>query len=55
MNVTSALTSLGAVYGIYYGVTKRKSFWTTAGFTILFSIGGAALGTAYNAITDKTI
>jgi hypothetical protein len=53
MRVSSALTSVGAVYGIYYGVSKGKSFWTTAGFTILFAIGGAALGAAYHAVTDN--
>ena len=53
MKVSTALSSLGAVAGIYYGVSNKKSFWTTAGFTILFAIGGAALGTAYNAISNK--
>lgn len=53
MNVTSALTSLGALGGLTYSVTKGKSFWTTAGFTILFAISGAALGTAYEAIYSK--
>lgn len=53
MQVSSALSSLGAVAGIAYGVSNRKSFWTTAGFAILFALGGAALGTAYNAITNK--
>jgi len=53
MKVSAALTSLGAVAGIWYGVSQRKSFWTTAGFAILFSVGGAALGTAYNALNDK--
>jgi len=53
MKVSSALSSLGAVGGIYYGVTKSKGFWTTAGFAILFAIGGAALGNAYESITNK--
>lgn len=53
MRTTSALSSMGAVLGIVYGVSKKKSFWTTAGFAILFSIGGAALGTAYNSLTNK--
>lgn len=53
MRVSSALSSLGAVAGIAYGVSKKKSFWTTAGFAILFAIGGAAIGTAYNALTEK--
>ena len=53
MRVSAALSSIGAVTGIWYGVSQKKSFWTTAGFAILFSIGGAALGTAYNALTDK--
>lgn len=46
MDVTTGLTSVGAIGGIAYGVSKSKSFWTTAGFAILFAIGGAALGTA---------
>ena len=53
MKLSSALSSLGAVAGIAYGVSQKKSFWTTAGFTILFAIGGAALGTAYNAIKNN--
>ena len=53
MRLSSALSSLGAVAGIAYGVSNRKSFWTTAGFAILFAIGGAALGTAYNSITNQ--
>ena len=48
MEVSKALTSLGAVAGIYYGVTKNKGFWATAGFTLLFAIGGSALGNFYN-------
>jgi hypothetical protein len=50
MEVHKALTSLGAVAGIYYGVTKNKGFWATAGFTLLFAIGGAAIGSFYNSI-----
>ena len=50
MKLTSALSSFGAVAGIFYGVKQNKSFWTTAGFAILFSIGGAALGTGINYI-----
>ena len=53
MQVSSALSSLGAVAGIAYGVSQKKSFWTTAGFVILFAIGGAALGNAYSAIKDN--
>ena len=50
MDVSKALTSLGAVAGIYYGVTKNKGFWGTAGFTLLFAIGGAALGSFYESV-----
>jgi hypothetical protein len=53
MKVTSALSSAGAIVGIYYGVSKGKSFWTTAGFAILFSFGGAALGVTYNSLFNK--
>lgn len=52
MKFTPVLTSVGAISGIYYGVSKKKSFWTTVGFTILFSIGGAALGSAIESIRN---
>ena len=45
MNLSGGLTSVGAIIGVFYGVSQRKSFWTTAGFTILFALGGAAAGT----------
>ena len=53
MEVPKALTSLGAVAGLYYGVTKNKGFWGTAGFTLLFAIGGAALGHFYNSVKKQ--
>lgn len=46
MDITPALTSVGALGGIAYGVSKGKPFWATAAFAILFGIGGAALGMA---------
>ena len=52
MKVGSAFTSIGAIGGLAYGVSKRKSFWTTAGFTILFAVAGAALGTAVQTMTE---
>lgn len=53
MKVGTTLTTLGAIGGLAYGVSKQKSFWTTAGFTILFAIVGAAVGTGIQAMTDK--
>lgn len=50
MEVSKSLTSLGAIAGLYYGVTKNKGFWGTAGFTLLFAIGGTALGHFYNSV-----
>ena len=47
VNITSAFASVGAIMGIYSGVSKRQPFWGTAGFTILFAVGGAAIGMAY--------
>ena len=43
----STFSSIGAIAGIWYGVSKSKGFWATAGFTILFAVGGAALGSIY--------
>lgn len=53
MKVGTALTTLGAIGGLAYGISKQKSFWTTAGFTILFAIVGAAAGTAVQTMTEK--
>lgn len=53
MDATSALTSVGAIGGIAYAVSKRKSFWATAGFAVLFALGGAAVGTAINVYKNK--
>ena len=53
MNITSALTSVGAVSGIAYGVSKQKSFWATAGLAVLFAFVGAAIATAYNSFQTK--
>ena len=52
MKVGTALTTIGAIGGLAYGVSQRKSFWTTAGFTILFAVVGAAAGVAVNTITE---
>ena len=53
MNLSGGLTSVGAIIGVFYGVSQRKSFWTTAGFAILFALGGAAAGTALKQFTNK--
>lgn len=42
--ITSALTSVGAIGGIGYAVSKNHSFWVTAGFCIVFAIGGYGVG-----------
>lgn len=52
MDVTTGLTSVGAIGGIAYGVSKNKSFWTTAGFAIIFAIAGAGLGTAIKMVKN---
>jgi hypothetical protein len=50
---TSPLVSIGAITGIYYGVSKGKGFWGTAAFVVLFAIGGAALAEAYKYINPE--
>jgi hypothetical protein len=51
--LTSILTSGGALVGIIYGVSKQKAFWATAGFALLFSIAGAAAGSVIQSIKNK--
>lgn len=48
MDFAKALSSIGAISGIVYGVSQRKSFWGTAGFAVVFAIGGAAIGMIIN-------
>ena len=50
--VMEVLISAGAIGGIVYGMKNHKSFWTTAGFAILFSFGGAVLAGTYYAIKN---
>lgn len=44
--------SLGAIVGIFYGVTKNKGFWGTAGFALLFAFGGVAIGKVYESVKN---
>jgi hypothetical protein len=46
MDISTGLTSVGAIGGIAYAVSKNKSLWTTAGFAVIFAIAGAGLATA---------
>lgn len=46
MDITKGLTSVGAIAGIAYGISKSKSFWITAGYCIAFAAGGCAIGIA---------
>jgi hypothetical protein len=42
--LTPALTSVGALVGIGYAVSKKHSFWITAGSCIVFAIIGFGTG-----------
>jgi hypothetical protein len=53
MKPVTALATIGAIGGVAYGAIQRKSFWTTVGFTLLFSISGAAIGGFVNALTTN--
>jgi len=44
--------SLGAIIGIYYGVSKGKGFWHVAGYSILFALGGVALEKVYQSLKN---
>jgi divalent metal cation (Fe/Co/Zn/Cd) transporter len=52
-DATTALTAVGAMVGLGYGVLKNKPFWATAIFTIIFATGGAALGTAIQTLSKE--
>lgn len=48
------LASAGALGGLYYAFTKKKSFWGYVGFFILGSIAGQLVGIAIESVTKKT-
>ena len=48
------LASAGALGGLYYAFTKKKSAWGYVGFFILGSIAGQLLGSAIESFTKKT-
>ena len=50
----TGLASAGALGGLYYAFTKKKSVWGYIGFFILGSIAGQLLGTAIESITKKS-
>jgi hypothetical protein len=47
------LASAGALGGLYYAFTKKKSVWGYVGFFILGSIAGQLLGSAIESFTKK--
>ncbi len=51
--ITTILTSGGALVGIVYGISREKGFWATAGFTLLFSIAGAAAGSVIQSVQNN--
>lgn len=53
MRYAPTLSGIGALTGLYIAMSKRKSFWTTAGFCLLFGLSGAALGTGIELITKE--
>ena len=50
--ITSSLISAGAMSGLLFCVVKRKPFWVTAAVTVLFAIGGGAIGAFYESTTE---
>lgn len=46
MGIAKTLTTVSALAGLGYAVSKKKSFWMTAGITVLAAIAGAGAGSA---------
>ena len=47
---TMVLSSIGALGGLYYAFTKKKSFWGYVGFFVLGSIAGSLAGKVVTSI-----
>lgn len=52
-NVTMALSSVGAIGGLYYAFKKGKGFWGYVGFFILGSIAGNLAGNVVTAVIPQ--
>jgi hypothetical protein len=50
---TAIITSIAALSGIVYSMSKRKTFAGIIGYTLLFTAGGALLSTAVNKTFSK--
>lgn len=48
-----AFGSIGLVSGIAYSVINKTGFWKGVGYTLLFNIGGHALGKGIDILTTK--
>lgn len=48
-----ALGSIGLVSGIAYSVVNKTGFWKGVGYTLLFNIGGHALGKGIDVLIKK--
>jgi hypothetical protein len=53
LKLTKTLTSVGAIGGIAYGISKQKGFWATAGYTIILALAGGFLGTTIDSLQNK--
>lgn len=52
MELAKTFTTVSALAGLAYAVSKRHGFWLTAGITVISAIGGAAVGSVVNQIKN---
>jgi hypothetical protein len=53
MNIqTNNFIYFGAMAGIFYGISKKHSFWGIAGYSVLFAAAGAGVGLAYQKLKN---
>jgi len=50
---TNNFIYIGAMAGIFYGISKQQTFWGIAGYSVLFAAAGAGVGLAYQSIVKN--
>jgi hypothetical protein len=52
MKPVATLTYVGAISGIFYAMSKKKTLATTVGYALLFGLVGATAGATIQMIKD---
>jgi hypothetical protein len=52
-STSTAIITVAAAIGIFYGIAKRKSFLATAGLALAFGLGGVVISVVTSNVTNS--